>query len=358
MGRARIIRPMLVNEIGEVQLIEALERVVSGQAAAPAKEGRDDEVRLSIGDDASAWEPPATTQVLTTDSLVEGVHFRLDRTSWRDLGWKAMAVNLSDVAAMGCTPLHSLVTLGLRGDLPVDGLVEMYGGMAEAYSLYGGAIVGGDVVRSATFFMSVTMNGAGLEGPDGPAGPAPLLKRSCARPGDVIGVTGSLGCSAGGLRTWSDSGSRPIADRTAAHLRDAHNRPIPRVGQGQGLVRAGVRAAMDVSDGLVHDLGKLCAASGVGAVVHAEQAPADAFLREAYPEEWLDLALTGGEDYELLFTAPRRVMAAAAAALDVPVTVIGEIVEGEPGVTVLGADGRPRPMGAGGWEHFRQDAAG
>ena len=135
MGRARIIRPMLVNEIGELQLIEALERVVSGQAAAPAKEGRDDEVRLSIGDDASAWEPPATTQVLTTDSLVEGVHFRLDRTSWRDLGWKAMAVNLSDVAAMGCTPLHSLVTLGLRGDLPVDGLVEMYRGMAEAYSL-------------------------------------------------------------------------------------------------------------------------------------------------------------------------------------------------------------------------------
>ena len=119
-----------------------------------------------------------------------------------------------------------------------------------------------------------------------------------------------------------------------------------------------MRTAMDVSDGLVHDLGKLCAASGVGAVVHAEQTPADGFLREAYPEGWLDLALTGGEDYELLFTAPRRVMEAAAAALDVPVTVIGEIVEGEPGVTVLGADGRPRPMGAGGWEHFRQDTAG
>ena len=203
--------------------------------------------------------------------------------------------------------------------------------MAEAYSLYGGAIVGGDVVRSPTFFLSVTMNGAGLEGSDGAAGAAPILKRSCARPGDVIGVTGSLGCSAGGLRTWSDSESRPIADRTVAHLRDAHNRPIPRVSQGQGLVRAGVRAAMDVSDGLVHDLGKLCAASGVGAVVHAEQAPADAFLREAYPEGWLDLALTGGEDYELLFTAPRRVMEAAAAALDVPVTVIGEIVEGPPG---------------------------
>ena len=278
---------------------------MDGQAAKAAEGPERQELLLSIGDDASAWQPPATTEVHTTDTLVEGVHFTLEHTSWRDLGWKALAVNLSDIAAMGCAPHHSLVTLGLRADLPVEGIREMYRGMVEASSRYGGGIAGGDIVRSPTLFVSVTMNGYACR-PDGAdEGEAPLLRRDRAAPGDLIAVTGHLGSSAGGLRALSGADGASVDDETSAHLRDAHNRPTPRVSEGLALVRAGVAAAMDISDGLVDDLGKMCAASGVGAVVRAERVPTDRSLRRAYPHEYLELALTGGEDYELLFTATR-----------------------------------------------------
>ena len=347
---------MYVKDVGEARLIEMLAEAVgpSNVSRVNRPDGLGFRLRLSIGDDAAAWDGPAGATVLTTDTMIEGVHFSLDRVRWTDLGWKSVAVNLSDVAAMGCAPLYSVIALGLRDDLPVDGLVEMYHGMSEACRQHGGAIVGGDVVRSPVFFVSVSMVGAAPPSGGDRLLEHPLLTRSSAAPGEKIAVTGSLGCSAGGLRMLLQGLTENFDEETSAHLVSAHNRPIPRVSEGKALARHGVGTAIDVSDGLVDDLRKLCKASGVGARVYSDRVPADEFLRRAYPDDWLSLALSGGEDYELLFTAPPEVLDEVAQLLDVPVSAIGEVVDGPPEVTVLDKKGRPIAVEHGGWDHFRK----
>ena len=341
---------MLVSEKGEFELIAALADAITarsrGQVDSLAEKGF--RLRLSIGDDAAAWDTMSGATVFTTDTMVEGVHFDLQHIGWKDLGWKSMAINLSDVAAMGCLPTFSTVTLGLRGDLPVDGLVAMYHGMQDACGRYGGAIVGGDVVRSPVFFVTVAMQGAQPVGAEECS--VNLLTRDAASPGDLIAVTGHLGCSAGGLRMVTQ-GLR-FGETTMRHLKDAHNRPEPRVDQGSALVRAGATAAIDVSDGLLADLGKLAKASGVDALIQSYLLPVDEVLKKTYPDDWLELALGGGEDYELLFTAPSDVMDPATTGPDVPLTVIGQVVEGTGQVTVLNPDGKPLEADRSGWDHF------
>ena len=171
---------------------------------------------------------------------------------------------------------------------------------------------------------------------------------AAAAPGDLIAVTGALGDSAGGLRLLlAGEGDRALGERSLAQR---HLRPTPRVAEGLVLRRLGVRAAMDVSDGLIADVGKMCAASGVGAVIDAGRVPVGEQLRRAFPNDWTDLALTGGEDYELVFTAPGETLARAQDTLATPVTEIGRIVDGE-GVEVVG---QPRAGASdGGWDHFR-----
>ena len=342
------MRPMLVRDIGEFALIGRLSRLVGrhsgGQVEGLERAGF--RLRLAIGDDAAAWDGPAGANVLTTDTMVEGVHFDLARISWEDLGWKAMSSNLSDIAAMGASPLYSVVTLGVRGDLPVDGLERMYRGMSEASARYGGAIAGGDTVRSPVLFVTVALVGFLPGGPT----EAVILTRESARPWDRIAVTGALGCSAGGLRMLSEG--LAFDRETARHLTVAHHRPCPRVAEGIELAGSGVRAAIDVSDGLVDDLGKLCRASGVGAAIHLDRVPADDFLKRAFPDECIEMALGGGEDYELLFTGPQAVVDRVVHALDIPVSIIGEVVPGPPRVTVLDGEGREVAVQRGGWDHF------
>jgi len=339
---------MLVREVSEFSLIEMLTEAFRDEAASRVGHVSDlgYRIRYGIGEDAAAWDGSARTMVATTDTLVEGIHFRMATTTWTDLGWKSMVVNQSDVAAMGCAPVYSLVTLGLREDLPVDGLKQMYSGMADASRTYGGVVVGGDTVSSPTFFITVAMFGAALKGDD-----SPILSRNAAAVGDKIAVTGNLGCSAGGLRMMHDGLRLPVD--VAGHLTATHTRPSPRVLEGEALVRIGVKAAIDVSDGLVDDLGKVCKASGVGAVVYSDRVPVDAKLRVAYPNDWLLLALSGGEDYELLFVAKESIVQQVSRALDTPITVIGDVVGVENGLTVLGEQGNPMALASGGWNHFR-----
>ena len=352
MAASRRGRPynadMLVREIGEFELIGMLAETLeagSEPTGAPPTGGGLPKLRLDIGDDAAAWDAPAGATVLTTDTMVDCVHFTTGTTSWHDLGWKAAAVNLSDVAAMGAWPTFAVVTLGLTGAEPVDGVKAMYEGMRDLCNRSGTRVIGGDVVRAPVLFVTVAMTGA-AHGQGGA-----LLTRSAAKAGDEIAVTGNLGSSAGGLALLAE-GSTGGRGPGAEHLLAAHRRPLPRVNEGLALVGLGVEAAMDVSDGLVADLTKLCEASGVSAVVRSDALPIDAELREAFPDRCLSMALEGGEDYELLFTAPSDVVERAAAEVDVPVTVIGEIREGEAGVEVRDGRGDVLRTGAGGWDHF------
>ena len=342
---------MLVRELGEFELIDALASAIAdrNQQCIKSLDERGFQMLRAIGDDAAAWSSPSGVRVFTADTMVEGVHFDLRYTGWRDLGWKALATNISDVAAMGCAPTYATVTLGLRGDLPVDGLVEMYKGMMDLTETCGGAVVGGDIVKSPVFFISIALEGAALRGT-----PEQLMLRDRAKPGDLIAVTGTLGSSGGGLKLLAE-GAGVTELNAAAFLKNAHNRPVPRVSEGETLAELGVRCAMDISDGLRDDLGKLCRASNVGAQVRSPLIPVDHRLKAVFPDEWLALAIGGGEDYELLFTAHAEVISRAATTISTPITVIGRIHEAGQGITVLDESGNVLEVGAGGWDHFRSD---
>ncbi len=298
---------------------------------------------LDVGDDAAAWRSGRTIEVFTTDTMVDGVHFTRQTTPWEDVGWKLMASNVSDVAAMGGLPLYALVTLGLPADILVEEVDSLYDGMLALSGEYGVAIIGGDIVRSPVAFATVALTGVH----DGA-----LLMRSAARPGDQVAVTGHVGSSAGGLELML-KGIEASADARAA-LIEAHRRPRPRIAEGRVLSREGVRCAMDVSDGLLDDLGKLCQASGVAARLRLDRLQCHPALVEVFPARYRELALGGGEDYELLFAAAPELMARVLPLLPAGATVVAEIVEGKPGtVVVLDGNGNEIKGLRGGWGHFR-----
>jgi thiamine-monophosphate kinase len=328
-----------LSDIGEFGLIDRIADMV----------GKGVGLRLGIGDDAAAWAGEAGMVLATIDSLVQDVHFSLDFTSWEELGWKALAVNLSDIAAMGGQPRYALVSLALPQDIDVESVVAFYKGMGDIGRTYDVAIAGGDLTVAPQVGISVAVLGR-AEGDI-------LLTRSAARPGDLVAVTGHLGASAGGLRML-EQGLR-LEAKTAALFRKAHLCPHPRVAEGQALLRVGVRAAIDISDGLLSDLGHICQMSRVSSRVRLDRIPVPPQLEAAFGDEALGLALSGGEDYELLFTAGREVMDEVIRRVGCQVTVIGEVVEGEPGgVILVDEKGNIVPRDGRGWEHFVSSGAG
>jgi thiamine-monophosphate kinase len=338
-----------VSDLGEFGLIDRLVRQWRMGAARP------ESLIVGIGDDAAAWSASggADSVVLaTTDTLVEGVHFPTGLAPWRDLGWKALAVNVSDIAAMGGTPQFALVTLALPPETPVENVDELYAGMRECSDEYGVAVVGGDVVRASQAMITIAVLGH-AEMDNG--GQPQLLRRDAARAGYAIAVTGNLGDSAAGLRHLKDGASSDDP------LVRAHLRPMPPLAAGRQAAHLGVPCAIDVSDGLLQDLGHICDLCGLGAVVHAEALPLSQELRRAFPADAISLACTGGEDYQLVFIAPQETMLLLRASANVPLTVIGEMDEhpeqrprlmDESGKeTRLSADRQGAP-GAG-WDHLR-----
>jgi thiamine-monophosphate kinase len=335
-----------VRDIGEFGLIDALRRELPPAVVA----GED--VAVGIGDDCAVWTPaPGESAVVTTDSLVEAIHFRTDWTDPERLGHKALAVNLSDLAAMGARPRVAVVTLGLRGDEPVAALLAMYRGLGALAERSGVVVAGGDIVRSpGGLTLHVTAIGETRHGR--------YLARSGARPGDLIAVSGTIGASAAGLALLlasADDARRRTA--TAELLREAHLRPEPRIALGAALLACGATAAMDLSDGLLGDLPKLLAASGVSARIDAAALPVPAAVRALFPDRWLELALRGGEDYELLFTAPPEAFARierAAGDLGETVAAIGEIepVDAAALLRLRDADGVEHAIAPGAFDHF------
>ena len=357
--------PTSVADLGEFGLIARAARVF----AAPLTPGFAPGLKIGIGDDAAVWAPtPTTWSVITADALVEGVHFRFSTTDWYDLGWKSLAVNLSDVAAMGASPRYAVLCLGLPAAVSLADVDAFCRGIADVAARYDTALVGGDTVAAPVATISVTVVGETLS--TRPGGPPPLLRRDRGRVGDAVAVTGWLGASAGGLRLL-ESGARtgPGADLSAdapdtdvsdaaTALLQAHRRPIPRVAEAALLLQQGVCCAQDLSDGLLGDAQRIAEASDVGVVLEAARVPVSPALAELFPDDALDLALGGGEDYELLCAAPPDVLARAGAALAAaggpPLTIVGRVVPTPPSgprVQVVDADGRPRAL-RGGYTHW------
>ena len=308
-------------------------------------QGRDD-VRLGIGDDAALLAVPEGQELaVAIDTMVEGVHFPRD-TAPADLGWKALAVNLSDLAAMGATPAWALLALTMPrgGDAQarqrfVDEFAEGFARLAQPHRL---ALVGGDTT-SGPLAVSVAVHGF--------VPPGKALRRAGAKPGDVVMVTGTLGDAAAGLHLLQHGGADGML---VDYLVERLQRPTPRVAAGLAL-RERASACLDVSDGLVADLGHICAASGVGAEIESALLPRSSALLGLFDDgSARDFALGGGDDYELCFTVPAARAAevqADLARLGCGAARIGRIVEGE-GVRVRGEDGAWLEPARQGWDHF------
>jgi thiamine-monophosphate kinase len=330
-----------VTGFTEDQLVHAVRTILGGESPG---------VLLGPGDDAALVEQGPHLGVLTADLLIEGVHFERDWIAARDLGHKAVTVNVSDIAAMGGSPRYGLVSLGLPPDVELPWVVELYGGIREAAQDYGMSVVGGDTSRADRVVLSVAVTGE--------VAPGRAVTRSGARPGNRIVVTGTLGAAAGGLRLARSGERSAVGSEWGHRLLAALDRPTARVGEGQTLAGAGATAMLDLSDGLSTDLGRLCAESGVGAAVDLAAVPVEPALEPlgaAIGVAPLDLALAGGEDYELLATIAPEAAAGAAASIQerfgTALTDIGEI-RATGGVVAIAADGTEFPLEPRGWDHF------
>lgn len=341
---------MRLGAVGELGLISKLAAVLG-----PAGEG----VAVGIGDDAAVLAPaPGSHLLASTDMLVEGVHFNLAWLSPRELGKRILAPNLSDIAAMGGRPRWALVTLALRPDLEVEFLEEMYRGMQELADEFKVGIVGGDTCRLPE---RLAVDVAIL----GEVAPGRAILRSGAAPGDLLVVTGSLGVAAAGLAWLGGAGATPTGGVPAgalARVLAAHRTPRPRVREGQFLAGDGRITAMDdISDGLATETREMARASRVGMLVEGDRVPistATAAVAAALGADPLDLALYGGEDFELLCAF----RGSEAEALDLGarlvqatgtgLSVIGRVLPAGEGVKLVLPGGDPIPFPEGGYDHF------
>ena len=321
----------LISDVGEFGLIERIHDALDGQSSGG--------VRVGIGDDAAVVTAPGDLVVVSTDMLVEGRHFRRDWSPAADVGAKAAAQNLIDVAVMGARATTLVVALGLPAELPVEWVVDLYRGMRAEAAAQGATIVGGDLVRSDRVTVSVTAFGALIDD-------APVL-RSGARPGDVVAVAGRLGWAEAGLSILSRGFRTPRA------LVDAHRRPEPPYAAAAAAALAGATAMIDVSDGLVAALGHIARASRVAIEVDPSRLVVDepvASAAAAFNVDPLVWVLTGGEDHAVAATF------ASDAAVPEGFTIVGSVagvaeatvLAGAPGVTVGGRV----PRGTGGNDHF------
>jgi thiamine-monophosphate kinase len=305
-----------------------------------AREGG--ELVTAAGDDAAVWQPPLGRAVVTTtDSLVEGVHFSLPLsvTGAVDLGWRLLAVSLSDIAAMGAVPGPAFIAISVPGAWPVAWVEGIYQGIAECAAGFDVPVAGGNISASPAAVLTSTCLGS--------VDSQHHLLRNGAAAGDQLAVTGPLGAAAATLRADALTGEGPGQWAAAA-------RPSPRVEAGQVLVACGVHQALDISDGLFVDTGRLLQlADCPGLLIDAAQVPAAPGVRERWPREWLGV-VGGGEDYELAFAAPPAVMQRAMRALGaagLAPAIIGRFDHGE-GLRVM-LDGEEVPPPESGHQHFQ-----
>jgi thiamine-monophosphate kinase len=329
--------------INEAKLIARLCSII------PSRTGVRDkgEILVGIGDDAAVIRPrPGRDWVVSTDALIEGAHF-LPRLHPADaVGYKALARASSDLAAMGAVPRYFFLTLSLPARRAGAWLDAFARGMARAARKFRMQLLGGDLSRHNAVSVVLTVIGEARRGD--------VLLRSGARPGDALYVSGCLGAAQEGLERLLREGARALAHRSSSTALRRHLCPEPRLQLGLWLARKKLAtAAMDLSDGLSSDLARLCAASGVGAKVEQEHLPlAGSVASSRSRADSLARALHGGEDYELLFTVPQRLLRRIPSRFaGIPLTRIGKITR-DPGVLLLDNAGGARPLLPRGWDHF------
>jgi thiamine-monophosphate kinase len=339
---------MVISDLGEFGVIERIARLLPAGAA---------DVVVGIGDDVAVLDTGGPRYLLATcDIQVENTHFQPQTISPYQLGRKVIAINVSDIAAMGGRPRWALVSLALPQETPVDFVDELYRGMNEQAQMAELAIVGGNLSKiDHPLVIDLCLLGD--------CDKQLFLRRSEAQVDDAVLVTGSVGDSRAGLQLLLTPHLR-VSDSARETVLAAHLTPQPRLPEGQLLAASGlVHAMLDVSDGILSDLGHICEASRVGASVTLADLPVSQACREvarasrAAAEDW---ALTGGEDYQLLFTAAQgqvaKIQALLAERTGTAARVIGRILPAADGVTTVAPDGTVHSQsGTVGWDHFRKD---
>jgi thiamine-monophosphate kinase len=325
---------MKLADFGEFGLIQKLKEIAE-RAKPPTA------LVMGIGDDAAAWKNESGLTLASTDCLIEGVHFTLETIGWYDLGWKSLAVNLSDIAAMGGQARYALVTLGLPRTVGVEGIMQLYSGMAELGEKHGVTIVGGDTSLASCVFINVSIIGKSN---------GKILTRASARPGDKIAICGCPGAAAAG---WKLLQQDHLQNLDSPLIR-AFLKPQPRLDTGELLLAEGVKTSIDISDGLNADLGHVCRQSRVSATVHINRLPLHPEAIGLFGKDAaLEMALAGGEDYELLFCANEAVINRVKARSDIPISIIGEITDDNSGdVKLVNEDGSTMVLNMAGWQHF------
>ncbi len=330
---------MDLREIGEFGLIRQIRKWINFSSPALIQ---------GIGDDVAVIEVGTKVLLVTTDILIEGIHFDL---SWMDpylLGKKSLAVNLSDIASMGGIPKYFLVSIGLSKNLPVSFISSFYFGLKQEANRFRVELIGGDTSLSKKMIVNICLLGEG--------GKRNLLFRKGARVGNDLFVSGSLGDSALGLKLLQEK--KKI--KGSEGLIKKHLSPNPRVELGQALAKHHLATAMiDISDGLLIDTSHLLEESGVGARIWEDRIPLSRLYRKwvrSFSKNPFRFALSGGEDYELLFTAPstmREKIASLARSFKIPITRIGEILAKEEGLHMISKDGEDNSPSRLGFEHFK-----
>jgi len=339
--------PERVGDIGEFGLIRRIDDLLN-------KEGiRSERVTVGIGDDTASFVPrPGYELLVTCDCMVEGRHYLPGKISPLDLGRRAMALNISDIGAMGGRPLYALISLGLKADIPVQDVEDMYRGFLWELNPFGASIIGGNLTKSGDgMFIDITLIGEVEQGKG--------VRRSGARPGDVILVTGYPGQAAAGLQLLLHT---PDDSQILGHpLVKIYTNPSHRAQVGEAIAKAGRATAMiDTSDGFLGDLGHVCEESGVGAELFKERLPVSDDLREAaliLHQDPYDLLLGDSDDYELVITCRPRDAAPLRSVVSqccpVLLTEVGRITDTAGEIMLLLPDGDRRPVKRSGWDHFQ-----
>jgi thiamine-monophosphate kinase len=331
---------MRIEQLGEFTLIDMIKQDTINKA---------DCVVIGIGDDAAVVKTtPEHLQLVTTDMLVEKVHFDLKTTSGWQLGYKAIGVNLSDIAAMGGVPRHVVISIGMPKEMTVGFVVSLYDGMKEICREFDVNIVGGDTVASPHgLVINVTVIGE--------VEPALLQRRSGAKVGQLVVVTGDLGDSGCGLDFLMKGDWQECA--FALPLVTKHLTPQPQVVAGPLLAKLGSTSMNDISDGLASEINEIASASQVGMRIYGDEIPFSEELVEG--ARWLgksalEYALYGGEDYQLVFTIdPEQFKLIAQVDMKIRLTVVGEVTEQSQGVLLVAGDGSTCALKAKGYNHFR-----